>query len=207
MSKSSEPGPAPPIWTLPPPPPRQRALGREEIVASASALADEAGAGALTMKAVAARLGSYSPMALYRYVHSKDGLVDLMLDAVIAEVPVPDRPGDDWRADLHAVATHTRRMIERHPWYAVLTHTRPPVGPHMMRRLDFMLAVLTSQGGTLAGQHGEHEVHPAAGRPAHDAPSGLHARRADQPGCRPGRGDDLRGAYRPARRRQRLARG
>src|SRR5256885_116164 len=76
MSKSSEPGPAPPIWTLPPPPPRQRALGREEIVASASALADEAGAGALTMKAVAARLGSYSPMALYRYVHSKDGLDD-----------------------------------------------------------------------------------------------------------------------------------
>jgi AcrR family transcriptional regulator len=149
MSKSSEPEPVPPIWTLPPPPPRQRALGREEIVAAAVALADEAGTGALTMKAVAARLGSYSPMALYRYVHSKDGLVDLMLDAVTAEVPVPDRPGHDWRADLHAVATYTRRMIERHPWYAVLTHTRPPVGPHMMRRLEFMLAVLTGQGAAL----------------------------------------------------------
>ena len=51
---------------------------------AAIALADEAGPTALTMKAVAARLGPYSPMALYRYVYSKDGLVDLMLDAATA---------------------------------------------------------------------------------------------------------------------------
>src|ERR1041385_4432168 len=60
-------GPAELIWTLPPPPPRQRSLGRAEIVAAAIGLADEAGPEALTMKAVAARLGSYSAMALYRY--------------------------------------------------------------------------------------------------------------------------------------------
>ena len=57
---------APLIWVQPPPPPRQRSLGREEIVAAAIALADEAGPAALTMKAVAARLGPYSAMALYR---------------------------------------------------------------------------------------------------------------------------------------------
>ena len=45
------------------------------------------------MKAVAARLGPYSAMALYRYVHSKDGLVDLMLDAATAEIPLPAQPG------------------------------------------------------------------------------------------------------------------
>ena len=62
-------------------------------MAAAIALADEAGAATLTMKAVAARLGPYSAMALYRYVYSKDGLVDLMLDAATAEVPVPARRG------------------------------------------------------------------------------------------------------------------
>jgi hypothetical protein len=41
-------------------------------------------------------------------------------------------------------------MTNRHPWYAVLFHTRPPVGPHMMRRLEFMLAVLTGQGASTA---------------------------------------------------------
>ena len=102
---------------------------------AAIGLADEAGAGALTMKAVAARLGPYSAMALYRYVHSKDGLVDLMLDAATAEIPRPVQPGPDWRADLEELAAQTRQMTRRHPWYAVLYHTRPPAGPHMMRRL------------------------------------------------------------------------
>ncbi|WP_433074836.1 TetR/AcrR family transcriptional regulator C-terminal domain-containing protein [Dactylosporangium sp. CA-052675] len=138
------------IWNQPPPPPRQRALGRPEIVAAAIAVADESGAAGLTMKGVAARLGAYTPMALYRYVHSKDGLVDLMLDAAAAQVPVPARPGPDWRADLEHIAHGTHAMIGRHGWYAELVHTRPPAGPHQMRRLEFMLAVLVGQGAGVA---------------------------------------------------------
>src|SRR5262249_47768915 len=101
-------GPAQPIWTQPPPPPRPRSLGREEIVTAAIGLADEAGPEAVTMKAVAARLGSYTAMALYRYVYSKDGLVDLMLDAAAAEIPRPGQPGPSWRADLRELAGQTR---------------------------------------------------------------------------------------------------
>jgi AcrR family transcriptional regulator len=88
-------------------------------------------------------------MALYRHVGSKDGLVDLMLDAAIAEVPVPEVPGGDWRADLVAIATETRAMLRRHPWYAGLVHTRPPAGPHAMRRLEFLLRVLVDRGATV----------------------------------------------------------
>jgi hypothetical protein len=89
-------------------------------------------------------------MALYRYVYNKDGLVDLMLDAATAEIPRPAQPGPDWRADLLELAAQTRLMIKRHPWYAMLIHTRPPVGPHMMQRLEFMLQVLTAQGASTA---------------------------------------------------------
>jgi AcrR family transcriptional regulator len=149
MSKRAA-DPTPSIWTQPPPPPRQRSLGRQEIVAAAISLADEAGPSALTMKAVAMRLGPYSPMALYRYVRSKDGLIDLMLDAVTAEIPIPAEPSGDWRSDLRALAAETRQMIKRHPWHALLTHTRPPIGPNMMRRLEFMLTVLTAQGATVS---------------------------------------------------------
>ena len=145
-----EPHAAPSIWVQAPPPPRQRQLGREEIVAAAIALADETGPGGLTMKAVAERLGPYSPMALYRYVYSKDGLVDLMLDTVTGEVAIPALPGLDWRSDLHDLAAATRSMIARHPWYVAFVHTRPPVGPHMMRRVEFMLAVLVGQGTMVA---------------------------------------------------------
>jgi AcrR family transcriptional regulator len=134
------------IWTQPPPPSRQRSLGRDEIIRAGIAVADEGGRAALTMTAVARRLGPYTPMALYRYVHSKDGLIDLMLDAVTAEVPVPAEPSGDWRQDLHALATGTWNMVKRHPWYAQLVHTRPPAGPHMMRHTEFMLAVFAGQG-------------------------------------------------------------
>ena len=146
--RHSNDGPVPTIWTQPPPPPRQRALGRDEIVAAAIALADEQGAAALTMKAVAARLGPYSAMALYRYVHSKEGLVDLMLDAAAAEVPLP-APDAGWRPALRALALASWRLLARHPWYAELAHTRPP-GPHAMRRLEVMLAALTGGGATVA---------------------------------------------------------
>lgn len=134
------------IWNQPPPPSRQRALGRDEIVAAAIALADEQGARSLTMKALASRLGSYSPMALYRYVYSKEGLIDLMLDAAVAEVPLPERPSGDWRADLWTLAIQTRQMTQRHPWYAQLVHTRPPAGPSGMLRTEFVLTVLIQQG-------------------------------------------------------------
>jgi AcrR family transcriptional regulator len=137
------------VWSLPPPPARQRSLGRSEIVAAAVALADSDGADAITMKAVAARLGAYTPMALYRYVHSKDGLVDLMLDAALSEVPLPSA-GHPWRAALRDLLLDTRAMFQRHPWCAALLHTRPPVGPHAMRRMEFMLTVLTGQGASLA---------------------------------------------------------
>jgi AcrR family transcriptional regulator len=125
-------------------------MGRDEIVAAAIALADADGSDAVTMKAVARRLGPYTPMALYRYFHSKDGLTDLMLDPVVATVAVPDEPGSDWRADLRTLATRTREMIKRHPWYAELVHTRPPIGPNTMRRTEFMLAVLVGRGATIA---------------------------------------------------------
>jgi AcrR family transcriptional regulator len=132
------------IWTDPPP--RQQTLDRDAIVAAAIATADESGAAAVTMKAVADRLGGYTPMALYRYVHNKNGLIDLMLDAATAEVPL--EPGE-WRPALRRLALATRAMIKRHPWYAELVHTRPPAGPHQMAHLELMLTALTEAGATL----------------------------------------------------------
>ncbi len=133
------------IWSSTEPSPR-RALDRSRIVAAAIALADAGDP--VTMKAVAAALGDYTPMALYRYVGSKDGLVDLMLDEVAGEVPVPS-PGEDWRADLSDVAVETRRMITRHPWFPRLFHTRPPAGPNLMRHVEFKLSVLVRAGATV----------------------------------------------------------
>jgi AcrR family transcriptional regulator len=147
MSNRKRDAPAPLIWLLPPPP-RPRELSREQIVRAAVAVADDGGAAALTMAAVADRLGSYSAMALYRYVSSKDGLIDLMLDHVIAEVELPSAPSRNWRAEIHALATGSWDMAMRHGWYAQLVYTRPPLGPNMMSRTETMLHILTSRGAS-----------------------------------------------------------
>jgi AcrR family transcriptional regulator len=142
------PAPVPLIW-LKPAPPARRMLSRPAIVAAAIEVADDGGTAALTMAAVAARLGDYTSMALYRYVDSKDGLVDLMLDRAIGEVPLPD-PTRDWRTALRQLALDSWEMARRHLWYAQLVHTRPPLGPNTMRRTEAALRVLVDAGVDVA---------------------------------------------------------
>jgi AcrR family transcriptional regulator len=138
------------IWHHPEPPGRKNALTRAAVVRTAIEVADAGGVGALTMRAVADALGVSTPMSLYRYVLNKDGLVDLMLDEVSAEVDIPAEPGADWRGDLRGLATSLWRMIARHRWYAELVDSRPPFGPRTLRRSAFLLTVLDGAGLTPA---------------------------------------------------------
>jgi AcrR family transcriptional regulator len=143
MAKS---GATPPIWTFPEPPARNWGLGRPEIVRAAVRLADTDGTDAPALRTIAKELGASTPMSLYRYVHNKDGLVDLMLDAANAEVATPRQPGDDWRAELTALAGEQWSMTKRHPWFGRLVHRRPPVGPNALRIQEFLLATFDGLG-------------------------------------------------------------
>jgi AcrR family transcriptional regulator len=136
------------IWQHPEPPGRKHALTRADVVRAGIAIADAEGVSGLTMRAVADALGGVTPMSLYRYVLNKDGLVDLMLDAVSAEVDVPAEPGADWQADLRGVASSMWQMIGRHRWYAELVDSRPPLGPDTLRRSGFLLSVFDRAGLT-----------------------------------------------------------
>ena len=140
--------PAPMIWTQPLP--SERRLSRGQIVIAAIAVADQGGVRALTMAAVARHLGSYTAMAPYRHVPNKEALIDLMLDQVTGEVALPDAASGDWRGRLRAIAQSSWEMVMRHRWYAQLVHTRPPLGPHTMRRTEHILEILTREGATPA---------------------------------------------------------
>lgn len=75
-------------------------LGR--IVAAAVELLDEAGADRLTMRRLAERLET-AATTLYLHVETKDDVLDLALDAVFGEVPVPPGAGGAWRDDAESV--------------------------------------------------------------------------------------------------------
>jgi AcrR family transcriptional regulator len=133
------------VWFDEPAPPRAtEQLSRDKIVAAAVELADREPRGEITMRALAARLGARSPMALYRYVGSKDGLTDLMVDQVYSQVTVPR--GGGWRPALRGLGGTAWDAVQRHPWFARLAFARPPLGPGAIGVYDSALAELEPLG-------------------------------------------------------------
>lgn len=94
----------------------------DEIAAAALGIVDEAGVGALSMRSLAAALGT-GPMTLYNYVRDKEGLEELVVAAVVAKVNVPAASGD-WKQDVYAIADAMWRGIRAHPAAIPLVLTR-----------------------------------------------------------------------------------
>jgi AcrR family transcriptional regulator len=119
-------------------------LSRAEIVDAAIAVADAEGPDAVSMRRIAQVLRA-GTMSLYWHVANKDQLLDLMLDALMAEVTVPETSGD-WQADLRQLAHNNRSMLLRHRWVMDFVGGRPPLGPNTMLMLEGSLAMLDGLG-------------------------------------------------------------
>ncbi len=124
----------------------------DEVVAAAVALADADGMDAVSMRAVAERLG-VTAMALYTYVPSKRELLDLMYDATMAELArdaddATGRPDavDDWRAALTAWAERLWAFYLRHPWVVQVSQARPVLGPHEYEVLEGLMRIMRGTG-------------------------------------------------------------
>jgi AcrR family transcriptional regulator len=135
------------LWFTPPGADEQhrRTLTRERVVAEALAIIAADGAAALSMRALAARLGVV-PGALYRHVRSKEQLGDLAADSVLAEVDT--RPGRalDWTERVRVLARRLRAVLEDHPGIAALLKTRDPLGPNSLALAEAFLAALQQAG-------------------------------------------------------------
>jgi len=131
-----------PPRTGPGPKPR---LSVDAIVAAAIAVADEEGMAALSMRAVGDRLGR-TAMALYTHVPGKSELLDLMYDAVHAELPTSYPESDDWRAPLTDWAGEVLELYVRHPWVLQVSQARPVLGPHEYANLDTLVRLLGATG-------------------------------------------------------------
>ncbi|SLM00305.1 MULTISPECIES: TetR/AcrR family transcriptional regulator [unclassified Actinoplanes] len=128
------------VWERPEPPDRPvpSPLSRQRIVGAAIRLADADGLEAVSLRKVAGAL-EVGPMRLYGYLATKDELLDLMVDAVHAEI----RPaGEDWRAVLRSMAEQTRAAAHRHEWFADLLGGRPQLGPHALARGEAVIAAM-----------------------------------------------------------------
>ncbi|WP_226356209.1 TetR/AcrR family transcriptional regulator C-terminal domain-containing protein [Pseudonocardia sp. ICBG601] len=122
----------------------RRQLSRERVLAAAAEVADADGIAALTIRAVAGRLGS-APMAVYHHVANKDEILDGLVDTVFGEIdpPVPGRP---WRPELTRRCRSARTALARHPWVTPLLDSRRRPGPATLAHHDAVLGTLLRDG-------------------------------------------------------------
>ena len=131
------------IWERPEPGSRRPRHTREQIAATALAIADSEGFEAVSMRRIARELGA-GTMTLYHYVRTKDELIDLMDNAIMGEVLIPEgEMPDTWREALLAIARRSRAAFERHPW-ALQALDGARGGPNGMRHFEQSLAAVAS---------------------------------------------------------------
>jgi len=123
---------------------RRPGLSISQIVASAIALADEAGLAACSMPRLASSLG-VGTMSLYRYIANKDGLLVLMADAATGPVP-RDTPTAGWEQTLRYYATEAMGRYARRPWLLDVALRGFQQTPNVLSWLELGLAALEDTG-------------------------------------------------------------
>jgi AcrR family transcriptional regulator len=118
---------------------------KQEILDAAVDIADERGLDAVSMRAVAERVG-VTPMALYPHIGSKGALLDAMVGHLAGELLPAATTGDSWRTRLDGLAHAALALSRRHPWAGVLMFARASVAPDAVRVTDALYEALLAAG-------------------------------------------------------------
>lgn len=105
-------------------------LSRRAILASAVTLIDQSDLAHLTMRRLGAAMG-VEGMTLYGYVHSREDLLDGVVDLVVEDLAEPPNtvPAGHWPDYLRSLAHGVRRIALAHPQVFPLLATRTTIAP------------------------------------------------------------------------------
>lgn len=126
------------------------ALTRERIVLAAVELIEREGAGALSMRRVAAEL-DVAVMSLYNHVPNKGALLEGVAEHVVSGLELNDDPSEPWQERARALVRAFRKVAHDHPrcMTIVLTHEiDTPVGLRPAERALALAGAAGFDGGT-----------------------------------------------------------
>ena len=148
-------------------PPARPSLSRTRVVDEAVRLADEEGLVALSMRALAARLG-VEAMSLYHHVSSKEGVLDGIVEVIVGEMLDavsdldPSRADDDWPGAMRERVLAAREVLLRHPWAPEVIESRRAMIPAVVHYYEGVLAILRRGGFSYDLAH--HALHALGSR-------------------------------------------
>lgn len=116
---------------------RRAQRSRTDFVAAAVAIAETDGLAAVTMRRLADKLGTGAASA-YRHLGSREELVELMIDHVLANYEPPQRAGDPYE-DVVADFVQRLRFMRAHPWLADALEMSQGLSPERIRLIELSL--------------------------------------------------------------------
>ncbi|MFC9690051.1 TetR/AcrR family transcriptional regulator [Kribbella sp. NPDC056951] len=132
------------------PMPAPKKFTRAQLQTVALTLVDEQGLAALTMRNLASALGT-GPMTIYNYVDRREGLEQLVTEAVMAEAHWDTTPTDDWTDAVAAVAEGMWRAVRAHPNAVPLILTRRILDAATLTPAEALLEALARSGRSGTG--------------------------------------------------------
>jgi len=120
-------------------------LDREAIVEAALRLIDRDGVDGLSMRRLAAELGTTAG-ALYWHVANKEQLLMLVFDRVAGEIQLPEPDPERWREQVTEACHEMLRVLLAHRDVARISLGRIPVGPNLVRFVEWSLTLMRGAG-------------------------------------------------------------
>jgi AcrR family transcriptional regulator len=125
--------------------PAKAPLSRAAVVAAGLGILAAEGLGAVTMRRVAEALDT-GPASLYVYVANAQELHRQLMDAVIAEVPLPEPDPARWREQLVELLVASVETLDRYPGIARVAIADIPTGENGVGIVDALLGLLRAGG-------------------------------------------------------------
>lgn len=128
-----------------PPEARKEPITVDRITDAALAIVADCGYDALTMRSVAAALGT-GPASLYAHVVNKADLDELIIGRLCSEVALPDPVPELWREQITDVCTQLREQYLRYPGISRAALAMDVTDLDVLRVNEGMLGILIAGG-------------------------------------------------------------
>ncbi len=120
-------------------------LTRERIITAAVELIEREGVDGLSMRRIAAQLGS-GVMSLYNHVPSKAALLDAVAERVMSGLDLTTEPGASWEDQVRGQARAFWQVARAYPRCTMVLVSRPATSASELRPMEHALATLRSAG-------------------------------------------------------------